>query len=313
VARRPANDTNDTWPSLSLPGSQDTYATLHMWTQVIGKVRLALAPPINHWWQVTLYVTARGLTTSPIPYGTRTFQIDFDFLDHVLRIATSDGAERSFPLLAQPMADFYAEAMAALDSLGLAVKIWPVPAEVPEPIRLDQDRVHSSYDPDAAQRFWRALVQIDRVMTEFRARFLGKVSPVHFFWGGPDLAVTRFSGRRAPEHPSLPNVADFVVREAYSHEVSSAGFWPGGGPIEEPIFYAYAYPEPAGFGDRPVEPEGAFYHRDFGEFMLPYRVVQTAPSPDEALLAFLQSTYDAAADLGHWDRQALERPLALAP
>jgi hypothetical protein len=301
------------WPRLSLPGSQDTYATLHMWTQVVGKVRLALAPPINHWWQVTLYVTARGLTTSPIPYGTRTFQIDFDFLDHVLRIATSDGAERSFPLLAQPVADFYAETMAALDSLGLAVKIWPVPAEVPEPIRFDQDRVHASYDPDAAQRFWRALVQIDRVMTEFRARFLGKVSPVHFFWGGPDLAVTRFSGRRAPEHPSLPNVADFVVREAYSHEVSSAGFWPGGGPIEEPIFYAYAYPEPAGFGDRPVEPEGAFYHRDFGEFMLPYRVVQTAPSPDEALLAFLQSTYDAAADLGHWDRQALERPLALAP
>ncbi len=297
----------DTWPSLPLAAWQDTYATLHMWTQVIGKVRLALAPPINHWWHVTLYLTARGLTTSPIPYDTHTFEIDLDFLDHELRIATSDGGRRTLALQSRPVAEFYAELMAALAALGVRVRIWPVPAEVESPIRFDQDRVHATYDPEYAQRLWRILAQAERVMTRFRGRFLGKVSPVHFFWGGFDLAVTRFSGRRAPEHGSMPNVADFVVREAYSHEVSSAGFWPGGGPIDEPVFYAYAYPEPDGFRDRPVQPDGAYYQPDFGEFVLPYRVLQTAPSPDEALLAFLQSTYEAAAECGRWDRQSLER------
>jgi len=296
------------WPKLPLAEWQDTYATLHMWTQIVGKVRLAYSPPINHWWQTTLYVTPRGLTTSAIHHSRRTFAIDFDFLDHALRIATSDGTVRSLPLLARPVAQFYADVMDALTSLGLGVSIWTTPVEVEAPIPFERDRQHASYDPDAAQRFWRILVQTDRVLTGFRARFLGKVSPVHFFWGAFDLAVTRFSGRPAPLHGPTPNVADFVVQEAYSHEVSSLGFWPGGGPVSEPVFYAYAYPEPEGFAAARVAPVDAFYNRDLGEFLLPYEAVRKASSPDSTLLAFAQSTYEAAADLGHWDRAALERP-----
>jgi Family of unknown function (DUF5996) len=295
------------WPELPLAAWQDTYATLHMWTQIVGKVRLALSPLVNHWWQVTLYLTPRGLTTSPIPYGTRTFAIDFDFLDHVLRIATSDGRVSERPLRAEPVADFYAATMASLRSLDIEVPIWPTPVEVEAPIPFAQDYQHASYDPDAAQRFWRILVQTERVFTEFRSRFLGKVSPAHFFWGALDFAVTRFSGRLAPKHGPTPNIADHVVQEAYSHEVSSLGFWPGGGPLPEPVFYAYAYPEPAGFKDARIEPKEAYYHPDMGEFVLPYEAVRTAASPDAALLAFAQSTYVAAADLAGWDRAALER------
>lgn len=300
-------DSAGAWPALPLAGWQDTYATLHMWTQVVGKVRLALAPPINHWWQVTLYVTPRGLTTSAMPHGTRTFAIDFDFLDHALRIVTSDGGVRAFPLRPEPVADFYAATFAALRELGLDVRIWGTPVEVEAPVPFERDHQHASYDPDAAQRFWRILVQADRVFTEFRSRFLGKVSPVHFFWGGFDLAVTRFSGRGAPKHGPVPNVADFVVQEAYSHEVSSLGFWPGGGPLPEPVFYAYASPEPPGFKEAWVEPEGAYYSQDLGEFLLPYEAVRTAASPGDALLRFAESTYAAAADLARWDRAALER------
>jgi hypothetical protein len=296
----------DAWPSLPLGDWEDTYATLHMWTQVIGKIRLALAPLINHWWQVPLYVTARGLTTSPIPYGTRTFQIDFDFLAHELHIDTSSGGQRSFPLAPRSVADTYYRTMEALRTLEIDVPIWTTPVEIANPIPFEQDDRHA-YDPDYAQRFWRILVQADRVLTGFRAGFLGKASPVHFFWGSFDLAVTRFSGRRAPVHPGAPNVADFVTREAYSHEVSSCGFWPGGGPISEPVFYAYAYPEPPGFKDYPIRPAEAFYSPELGEFLLPYEAVLNAESPDQALLAFAQSTYEAAANLGKWDRQNLER------
>ncbi len=294
------------WPELSFPEWQETCATLHLWAQIIGKVRLALAPPVNHWWQVTLYVTPRGLTTSSIPYGTSTFAIDFDFLDHTLRIATSDGRVSTRPLRAEPVADFYAATVASLRDLDLKVPIWSTPVEIEAPIPFEQDYQHAAYDPDAAQRFWRVLVQTDRVFTEFRSRFLGKVSPVHLFWGGLDLAVTRFSGRRAPVHGPVPNIADFVVQEAYSHEVSSLGFWPGG-PLSEPIFYAYAYPEPEGFKETRVEPDGACYSPDLGEFVLPYEVVRTAASPDAALLSFAQSTYAAAANLARWERAALER------
>lgn len=295
------------WPALPLADWQDTYATLHMWIQVVGKIRLALAPHLNHWWQATLYVTPRGLTTSTVPYGTRAFAIDFDFLDHALRIVASDGGIRTLPLRAQPVADFYAAVMDALRSLGLDVRIWSMPVEIEGPIPFDRDFTHASYDPDAAQRFWRILVQTDRVLTGFRSRFLGKSSPVHFFWGAFDLAVTRFSGRPAPKHGPTPNIADRVVQEAYSHEVSSLGFWPGGGPVTEPVFYAYAYPEPEGFKEAKVAPEGAYYSPDLGEFLLPYEAVRTAASPDDALLAFAQSTYEAAADRARWDRAALER------
>lgn len=302
ISREPA------WPKLPLSEWQDTYATLHMWMQIVGKVRLAYAPLINHWWQTTLYVTPRGLTTSAIHHSRRTFAIDFDFLDHALRIATSDGTVRSLPLRAQPVAEFYAGVMDALTELSLGVSIWTTPVEVEAPIPFELDRQHASYDPDAAQRFWRILVQTDRVLTGFRSRFVGKVSPVHLFWGGLDLAVTRFSGRPAPLHGPIPNVADFVVQEAYSHEVSSLGFWPGGGPVSEPVFYAYAYPEPEGFAAARVAPVDAFYNQDLGEFLLPYEAVRKASSPDSALLAFAQTTYEAAADLAHWDRGSLERP-----
>jgi hypothetical protein len=298
----------ETWPSLPFAEWRDTCATLHMWTQIIGKIRLAQAPLINHWWQVPLYVTSRGLTTSPIPLGERVFEIGFDFIDHRLTIETGDGKADGFALRPIAVADFYAEATQQLRALGIDSHIWTTPVEIPDPIPFEQDRTNAAYDPDYANRFWRSLVQADRVFTAFRARFLGKASPVHFFWGSFDLAVTRFSGRRAPQHPGAPNVADKVTREAYSHEVSSCGFWPGGAGMEQPIFYSYAYPRPAGFGDAPVTPAPAFYSRDFGEFILPYDEVRQASSPDEALLDFLQSTYEAAATLAHWDRAELERP-----
>jgi hypothetical protein len=296
------------WPSLPLADWQDTYATLHLWTQIIGKIRLALSPQLNHWWQSTLYVTPRGLTTASIPYATRTFQISFDFLDHQLQIDTSDGITKRIALAPRSVADFYQTVLATLSSIGIEVRIWTMPQEVLEPIPFDQDYQHAAYDPEYAQRFWRILVQVDQVMTLFRSQFMGKSSPVHFFWGSFDLAVTRFSGRRAPEHPGgVPNMADWVTREAYSHEVSSCGFWPGGGSVLEPIFYAYAYPAPDGVRDYPVQPEGAFYSSELQEFILPYDVVRQASKPDAVLLAFLQSTYEAAANLGHWDRASLER------
>lgn len=296
----------EVWPELPLEAWQDTYDTLHMWTQIVGKIRLAQAPMINHWWQVTLSVTCRGLTTAPMPYGTGTFQIDFDFLDHKLLITTSEGAVRSLALAPRSVADFYREVMAALHDLGLDVTIWPVPVEVPDPIPFEQDEQHAHYDPEYAQRFWRILVQADRLFQAFRGRFTGKVSPVQFFWGSFDLALTRFSGRRAPRHPGNPGVADYVTQEAYSHEVSSCGFWPGAF-LGLPAFYAYAYPEPPGFKDYPVQPAEAYYSQELREFLLPYDAVRTAASPDDMLLAFLQSTYEAAADLADWDRAALER------
>jgi hypothetical protein len=278
-----------------------------MWTQVIGKIRLALAPMTNHWWHTTLYVTSRGLTTSPIPYGTRIFQIDFDFIEHLLRIEMSDGNEASLTLAPRSVAEFYREIMAALRSLGITLTIWTTPVEVEDRTPFEQDRHHAAYDPEHVTRYWRILLQADRVLKEFRARFIGKVSPVHFFWGAFDIAVTRFSGRPAPKHPGAPNVAHFVPLEAYSHEVSSCGFWPGGGVVHTPAFYAYAYPEPQGFKDYPIQPTAAFYSTELKEFLLPYEEVRTAKSPDQVLLAFLQSTYEAAANLGKWDRAALER------
>jgi hypothetical protein len=296
------------WPSLPLAAWQDTYATLHLWTQVVGKVRLALAPMLNHWWQATLYVTARGLTTSSISNGTRVLQIDFDFLDHRLLLQTSDGATRSLPLEPRSVASFYHDFMAMLRALQVDVKIWTMPQEVQDPIPFERDGRHISYDPEYVQRFWRVLIQAHRVLEEFRSGFLGKCSPVHFFWGSFDLAVTRFSGRRAPEHPGgAPHLADWVVREAYSHEVSSCGFWPGGGAVQEPAFFAYAYPEPHGFNEYPVQPEAAFYSSEMREFILPYEAVRQSQDPDAALLAFLQTTYEAAAALGNWDRASLER------
>jgi hypothetical protein len=298
---------NESWPALPLKEWQDTYATLHMWTQIVGKVRLAQAPMLNHWWQVPLYVTARGLTTSPIPYGDVSFEISFDFLDHQLRIQTSDGAVRTLALAPRSVADFYREFMAALRALGLEVKIWTMPVEVQDPIPFDQDHQHHSYVPEQAQRFWRVLKQADRVLQQFRCGFVGKCSPVHFFWGSFDLAVTRFSGRPAPPHPGgIPNMADWVTRLAYSHEVSSCGFWPGGGPVKEPVFYAYAYPEPDGFKHYPVRPQAAYYSNDMHEFLLPYEAVRQAANPDSMLLEFAQSTYEAAAEPANWDRRALE-------
>jgi hypothetical protein len=295
------------WPSLPLDAWRDTYATLHLWTQVVGKIRLAQAPPVNHWWHVPLYVTCRGLTTSPMPHGARSFQIDFDFIDHRLTIQTSDGAADSFALQPRSVADFYSEVMGRLRSLGLAVRIWTTPVELPNPIPFEQDHLHGAYDPEYAHRLWRILVQADRIFTAFRARFVGKTSPVHFFWGSFDLAVTRFSGRSAPRHPGAPNVADRVTQEAYCAEVSSAGFWPGGAGMERPVFYSYAYPAPAGFAEAPVRPGAAFYSRELGEFILPYDDVRQAAPPDDTLLDFLQSTYEAAATLGRWDRAGLER------
>src|SRR5262245_5058928 len=295
------------WPELPFLEWRETCETLHMWTQIVGKVRLAQSPMVNHWWQTPLYVTSRGLTTSAMPYGERAFQIDFDFIDHELRIQAGDGAAHSFPLRPQSVADFYREFMAALRSLDINVSVMPKPVEVENPIPFEEDHKHASYDGEQAHRFWLALWQTDRVMQKFRSHFIGKCSPVHFFWGGFDLAVTRFSGRLAPEHPSVPNTPDFVVREAYSHEVSSAGFWPGSAAAPEPVFYSYAYPEPAGFGGWRAQPDEAYYSPEMKEFILPYEVVRLAKDPDRTLMQFLQSTYEAAADLGKWDRDALER------
>jgi hypothetical protein len=275
-----------------------------MWTQIVGKVRLALSPRVNHWWEVPLYVSARGLTTSPIPYGERSFEIQFDFIDQKLDIATTDGGNRSMPLVAQSVADFHSKFMGLLGSLGIKAKIWNMPVEIPNPIRFDQDRTHASYDPNYAHRFWRILVTVDSVFKEFRSRFIGKSSPVHFFWGSFDLAVTRFSGKRAPERPG----ADSITREAYSHEAISVGFWPGGGDMKGAAFYAYAVPEPAGFGEHPVRPAKAFYSKQMNEFFLMYDDVRASDSPRDILLDFCQSTYDAGADLGHWDRVNLEKP-----
>jgi hypothetical protein len=297
----------EAWPDLPYAAWRDTCETLHLWTQIVGKIRLAKTPWLNHSWHVALYVTARGLTTSPIPDGARSFQIDFDFIDHLLRIAASDGKQRQLPLVAQPVAAFYAAVMVALAEIGLDVTIDDRPNEVPDPIRFGEDYVHAAYDPDAAHRFWQVLRQADRVFAQFRTGFLGKSSPVHFFWGSFDLAVTRFSGRRAPRHPGgVPNLPDIVAQEAYSHEVSSAGFWPGGGGIDYPAFYSYTYPEPAGFRTARVKPDAAFFSEQLGEFILPYDAVRTAADPDGALLDFLQSTYEAAADAARWDREALE-------
>ncbi|MEO8325466.1 MAG: DUF5996 family protein [Nitrospirota bacterium] len=289
---------SETWPSLPLEEWKDTYATLHMWTQIVGKVRLVQSPWTNHSWHVTLYVTARGLTTSPIPYGERTFQIDFDFIDHQLIVQTSEGHSGRIPLQPQSVATFYSRLMAELDKLDLHVDIHRVPNEVSHPIPFHEYETHCAYDGEYANRFWRILVQADRVFEKFRARFIGKWSPVHFFWGAPDLAVTRFSGRPAPKHPGgVPNLPDWVTREAYSEEVSSWGFWPGGGPIPYPALHSYAYPAPPDFSSASVKPNGAFYSNDLHEFLLPDDIVREPPSPDDTLLEFLQTTYKTAANL----------------
>jgi hypothetical protein len=301
-----ADSRSGDWPALAYDDWADTAQTLHMWTQIVGKVRMVLTPPVNHWWHVPLYVNARGLTTSPIPVGGRSIEIAFDFLDHQLRIACSDGQRETVALRPISVAQFYRETLAALDRLGVTPHIWTTPCEVEDPIPFETDETHRSYDPEAARRFWRVLVQTDQVMKAFRARFIGKASPTHFFWGSFDLAVTRFSGRRAPPHPGSPLAPVSVSVEAYSHEVSSCGFWPGA-PGTAPLFYAYAYPEPAGFKAAAVRPAAARFDPDLGEFVLAYEAVRAAPDPDSALLDFFQSTYEAAADLAHWPRAELER------
>jgi Family of unknown function (DUF5996) len=302
-----SNPSQAPWPELPTTAWRDTYATLHLWTQIIGKIRLTRAPWLNHSWHVALYVTPRGLTTSPVPDGTRTFQIDLDFIDHALRISTSDGAERQFALPGKSVASFYAATMVTLTELDISVTIDEMPNELPDPVRFSEDNIHASYDPDAVGRLLQILVNCDRVFKQFRTGFLGKASPVHFFWGSFDLAVTRFSGRRAPRHPGgVPHLSDDVASEAYSHEVSSAGFWPGSGAIDYPAFYCYAYPEPAGFRAAKVRPDAAFFSEALGEFILPYDAVRTADDPDQALLDFLQSSYEAAAIAAKWDRDALE-------
>ena len=297
------NSPGEGWPPLHVAEWQATRDTLHMWTQIVGKTRLALSPRLNHWWEVPLYVNVRGLTTSPVPYDGGVFEIQFDFNAHKLLIETSGGARKSLDLVPKSVADFYAEMMEALHSLGIAVKIWTMPVEIPNPIHFEKDRVHASYDPAYAHRFWRVLVSADTIFKQFRADFVGKCSPVHFFWGSFDLAVTRFSGRRAPARPG----ADAMTREAYSHEVISAGFWPGAGDTDA-VFYSYAAPEPPGFADSPIEPKAAFYSKTFSEFLLPYDAMRESPSPREALLTFMQSAYDIGATLGKWDREELERP-----
>jgi Family of unknown function (DUF5996) len=302
-----SDDRDAAWPELPTAAWRESCATLQLWTQIVGKIRLSRSPWLNHSWHVTLYVNARGLTTSPIPDGRRNFEIAFDFIDHVLRISTSDGSERQFPLAGQSVASFYALTLATLAELGILVVIDETPNELPEPVKFSQDTAHASHDRDAVRRFFQILVDADRVFKRFRTAFLGKASPVHFFWGSFDLAVTRFSGRRAPRHPGgIPHLPDAVACEAYSHEVSSAGFWPGSGAIDYPAFYSYAYPEPAGFRATKVKPDAAFFHEAMGEFILPYDAVRTAADPEQALLDFLQSTYEAAANAARWDREALE-------
>jgi hypothetical protein len=291
------------WPALPLKKWSDTCATLHMWTQIVGKIRLAMSPRLNHWWEVPLYLSARGLTTSPIPYSAGILEIEFDLIDHELVIETSSGDVKSLRLAPRSVADFYGSLMETLGSIGIHPKIWTMPCEVPNPIRFEQDEVHASYDPEYANRFFRVLASADTVFKEFRAGFVGKASPVHFFWGSFDLAVTRFSGRRAPERQG----ADPITREAYSHEVISAGFWPGGGAIADAAFYAYAAPEPPGFSKAVVRPQAAFYSSELSEFLLMYDEIRKAALPNSALLDFLHSTYEAGATLGKWDRQGLEK------
>ena len=290
------------WPALPYDEWKDTYATLHMWTQIVGKVALASAPPLNHCWAIAFRVTPRGLSTGPLAAGDRSFAMEFDFIDHHLWIRRSDGGVRSVQLAPRSVADFYREVTSTLRDMSLPSRIWPVPVEIPSPIRFDEDTGHQSYDPAAATRFWRVLVQIERVFTKSRCGFVGKSSPAHFFWGSFDFAVTRFSGRPAP-----PREGPAFMRDAYSHEVISHGFWPGSGPILEPAFYAYAVPEPSGLKDARVRPDAAYYHRELGEFILPYDAVRTAASPDAAIGDFISSTYGAAATLGQWNRAALER------
>jgi hypothetical protein len=302
--------TSDTWPSLPLSEWQATYETLHRWTQIVGKTRLALAPPQNHWWHATLYLSPRGLTTSIMPYGERACEIEFDFVDHVLVASNSDGVTRSMPLKACSVAAFFAEYKTLLTSIGVQAHIRPVPNELPDTLSFLDDDLHSSYDPIAAQRCWRILVQADTIFKKFRSNFLGKCSPSHFWWGAFDLSCTRFSGRRAPMHPGgVPNLPDWVTREAYSHECISAGWWPGsvGGAVAEPAFYAYAYPEPPGCADAKIRPEAGAYNTTLHEWILPYEAVRTAADPESALLAFLRSTYETAATLGGWKRAELER------
>jgi hypothetical protein len=295
------------WPELPYAAWKDTCTTLHLWTQIVGKIRLAQVPWLNHSWHATLYLTARGLSTSPIPYERRFFQIDFDFIKHLLLIRTNDGAERKIPLKPESVAAFHSRVVAALDELGIPVSFDGTPNELPDPIPFREDTLHGAYDAEYAHRFWQLLLQADRVLKQFRTGFLGKCSPVHFFWGSFDLAVTRFSGRRAPPHPGgVPHLPDEVTREAYSHEVSSAGFWPGGGPTDYAAFYSYAWPAPDAFSEQPIRPARAFFHAGAGEFILPYDAVREARDPDRTLLEFLQDTYDAAADTADWDRQALE-------
>ena len=304
----------ETWPDLPLAAWSETCETLHRWTQIVGKVRMASTPLVNHWWNVTFYVTARGLTTSAVPHGARTFEVTFDFIEHRLRIETSDGSSESIALVPMSVADFYAEFMRRLRRLDIDVHIWTMPSEIENAVPFDQDRVHAHYDAGYAQRFWRALLHADRVFNIFRGRFIGKASPVHFFWGSFDLAVTRFSGRTAPPLTGTsPNVAAWVMREAYSHEVSSCGFWPGNGGYGRPAFYVYAYPEPPGYGDTRLRTAEAFYDGGLGQFILPYDAVRQSRDPDALLLSFLQETYAAAADLAGWDRQALERPSVADP
>jgi hypothetical protein len=295
------------WPALPLSAWQDTRDTLHMWTQIVGKVRLALTPKTNHWWNVALYVSARGLTTSAIPYGDRVFEIEFDFLEHQLIIKTCDPATKIIPLGPRSVADFYQEFMAALRALKIDVTIWHMPVEVANPIPFDQDKTHASYDKEYARRFWRTLVSVDDVFKVFRSRFVGKSSPVHFFWGSFDLAVTRFSGRPAPERNDPDPVLRKIMQEAYSHEVISAGWWPGGGEVKDAAFYCYAAPTPQAFAEQKVRPAAAFYDQQLGEFLLMHEDARRAGSPTSAVLEFLQSTYEAGATLAKWDRAALER------
>ena len=293
----------DQWPSLPLEEWEPTRATLHMWSQIIGKIRLVQTPLVNHWWNVPLYVSARGLTTTAMPYGATHFEMEFDFIDHHLLINCSDGARRTVKLSPKSVADFYKETMSALDDLGLPVQIWTMPVEIPDPIPFDQDEQHKSYDPEYANRFWQVLRHSDRVLQDFRSRFIGKSSPVHFFWGSFDLAVTRFSGRLAPPKPD----ADSITKEAYSHEVISHGWWPGQGPVGKPAFYSYTAPAPEGLATAQIKPEKAFYSNDMSEFLMLYDDVRNAEEPDLALMDFLESTYEAGANLANWDRKSLER------
>ena len=293
----------EAWPPLPYDAWRETYATLHMWSQVVGKIALALAPPINHSWAIAFHVTGRGLQTRALPHGRQSFAIEFDFIDHRLVIERADGARRALPLESRSVADFHREVMATMSELSLPVKIWSMPVEVPSPVRFEQDTIHHTYDPEYANRLWRILVQVERAFTAARCQFIGKCSPAHFFWGAFDLAVSRFSGRTAPPREGPP-----FMQEAYSHEVISHGFWPGSAPVLEPAFYAYVVPEPPGFDSARVRPDGAFYHPELREFVLPYEAVRTATSPDAAIAAFIDSTYSQAATLAGWDRAALERP-----